>query len=128
MQYTKLRNKNYFSTLPLIIHLIYPPLSLPTTRTNRELNHWEMYIEGYSLVSSFSRANPYGGSCILVKDELESSYKPRPHLVQLSVESHVEISAISLPRSKLMVLYLYRSPESHLNIDLLNRVLNRCHG
>ncbi len=84
-----------------------------------------MYIEGYKLVSSFCRANPYGGSCILVRDELESSVKRRHDLTQHSIEKHVEISAVSFPRSKLTVVCLYRSPDGNFDvfIDALNEVL-----
>lgn len=84
-----------------------------------------MYIKG--LISSYCRASPYGGSCILVRDELEPCVKPRPDLTQHSIEKLVEISAVSFPRSNLTVISLYRSPDGHLDVflDALSKVLTR---
>jgi len=68
-------------------------------------------IEGFRLVSSFSRSHSAsGGSCIFIRNTIET--KDVNYLRDLGKENVFEISAIELPDNSTIIACIYRSPDS----------------
>jgi hypothetical protein len=69
----------------------------------------------YSLVSKFCRKNKrHGGSCIYVKENLEA--KPYNLFEHYTREEHFEASLIELTQFNTVIICVYRTPNSNINI------------
>jgi hypothetical protein len=69
----------------------------------------------YSLISSFCRKNKkHGGSCIYVKNNLRA--KPYNLFDKLNKEEHVEASIIELTQYNTIIICVYRTPNSDINV------------
>ena len=84
----------------------------------------------YSLVSKFCRKNKrHGGSCIYVKENLEA--KPCKLFEHYTREEHFETSIIELTQSNTVIMCVYRTPNSNINIFIetmdiiINELLNK---
>lgn len=78
-------------------------------------------VDGYTMASSYCRKKMIRGGClILVKNNLK--YKKREDIANMSIEQHFEVCCIEL--KNLIVLVVYRSPSSDLNIFMSN--LEQC--
>ena len=83
-------------------------------------------INGYSIVSSFSRAKGYGGVCILVKDVLLDNITNNPDVMQFNLEKTFECCAvkynINTPYHKetINIVTIYRSPTGNINCHSKN--------
>jgi hypothetical protein len=76
-------------------------------------------FENYSLVSKFCRKNKlHGGSCIYAKTNLEA--KPYNLYEYLNHEEHFEASSIKLTQYNAIIICIYRTPNSNINILLEN--------
>ena len=74
-------------------------------------------IDGFKLVSSFSRSHSAsGGSCIFIRNTIET--KDVNYLRDLGKEKVFEISAIELPDINTIIACIYRSPDSDFYIFL----------
>jgi hypothetical protein len=72
-------------------------------------------IEHYKSADKFCRyTNKHGGSCIYVLNDLETS-EPA-FLRNLGREKVIEITAIELVDFKIMIICIYRSPNSNVEI------------
>lgn len=73
------------------------------------------YLKGFKLVSSFCRSSSIrGGSCIFTRNVTSSN--DRPDIRSLSVEKVIEISCIELCEQNLVIVCLYRIPNSDVKI------------
>lgn len=89
-----------------------------------ELDFFE--IKNYHLASTYCRSEfCHGGTLILVKNNLIC--KPLPHLNNISVEKHCEISAVKIENHNIIIINIYHSPNGDLNIfvKLLENLLNK---
>jgi hypothetical protein len=76
-------------------------------------------FDNYSLISKFCRRNKkHGGSCIYVKTELEA--KPYHLFDNLNQEEHFEASIIELIQCSMIIICIYRTPNSNINIFIEN--------
>jgi exonuclease III len=72
-------------------------------------------FDNYSLVSKFCRKNKqHGGSCIYVKTNLEA--KPYNLSESLNQEEHFEACIIELIQLSTIIICVYRTPSSNINI------------
>jgi hypothetical protein len=83
----------------------------------------------YSLVSKFCRKNKqHGGSCIYVKENLEA--KPYNFFENLIQEEHFEASIIELTQYNTIIICVYRTPNSNINMfiktmdTIISKLLN----
>lgn len=82
--------------------------------------HEERYlnISGFYLADIFSREDQRrGGSCILCNNSYEST--KLDIIKEYATEKHFEISGIVIKKLKLIVLCIYRTPNSDINVFLL---------
>lgn len=72
-------------------------------------------IQGYSLVSNFSRTNSiHGGSLILVKDSLVALFRPCEIVTNASIESHSEMCSVLL--NDVCIICCYRPYNGDFNL------------
>ncbi|PNF26089.1 hypothetical protein B7P43_G04923 [Cryptotermes secundus] len=89
----------------------------------REIGYYN--FENYSLISKFCRKNKlHGGSCIYVKTNLDA--KPCNLFESLNQEEHFEASIIELIQFNTIIICIYRTPNSNINIFIknLDKILN----
>jgi exonuclease III len=76
-------------------------------------------FENYPLVSNFCRKNKlHGGSCIYVKTNLEA--KPYNLCEYLNQKEHSKASSIELIQFNAIIICIYRTPNSNINIHIEN--------
>jgi exonuclease III len=83
-------------------------------------------VDQYKLGANFCRtSNRYGGTCIFVSNDLKT--RELPFVNNLARESVFEISAIEVVDLKIIVVCIYRSPNSNKEIffELLEETLNK---
>ena len=88
--------------------------------------HWLMADEigyfslpGYSLISSYCRKNKKkGGSCIYMKSNIV--VKPITKFDYLNVDEYFEASIVKLEQFKLIIICIYKNPNSNIKILLDN--------
>ena len=99
--------------------------------------HWllsdqilHLNIDQYKLADSFCRTNDkHGGSCIFVSKSIK--IKEVSSLKNFGREKTLEISAIEIVKFKIIVICVYRSPNSDVKMffnlidEAINRVLNK---
>jgi hypothetical protein len=86
-------------------------------------------LDQYSLGSKFCRTTKKGGgSCIFVRDSLQT--KQVRYLSDIGKEKIFELSAVELLDIKMVIVCIYRSPESDFNDFLakLETVISRIQG
>jgi hypothetical protein len=72
-------------------------------------------FDNYSLISKFCRKNKRrGGSCIYVKTKLEA--KPYHFFDDVNQEEHFEAGIIELIQCSIIIICVYRTPNSNINI------------
>lgn len=83
-------------------------------------NELELYnLNNFTLMSKFCRKNKkHGGSCIFVKSTIESI--PYTEFENLNIEEHFEASMIELPQLKLIIICIYRTPTSNIQVFMEN--------
>jgi exonuclease III len=76
-------------------------------------------FDNYSLISKFCRKNKlHGGSCIYIKTNLE--VKPYNLFESLNQEEHFEASIIERTEFNTIIICIYRTPNSNINIFIDN--------
>lgn len=84
-------------------------------------------IEGYNLVSCYSRTNhERGGSCIFLKKDIRCS--ARNDLKCKSNELDLECTGIEIPSLSLIIINIYRSPRGNIEnfFKILEDILTTC--
>jgi hypothetical protein len=72
-------------------------------------------FDNYSLISKYCRKNKkHGGSCIYVNKYLET--KPYNLFNNLNQEEHFEASIVELTQHNIIIVCVYRTPTSNLNV------------
>lgn len=101
----------------------------PTETFMKKGSEPNLYLSRYKLASCFSRRNQRrGGSCVLVKSDLD--YTPLKIPCQLASAEYFECCGIELTGYHLIVICIYRIPNSDIQIFfeklaiLLNKVCN----
>lgn len=78
-----------------------------------------MKIQNFELVANYSRIGMQrGGSCIYVRSEIKAVEITKFN--KLNVNKHFESCIIEISASKLIVICIYRTPDSDLNIFVRN--------
>jgi exonuclease III len=83
-------------------------------------------FDNYSLLSKFCRKNKlHGGSCIYVKTNLEA--KPYNLFERLNQEEHFEARIVELIQFNTIIICLYRTPISNINlfIDNMDTIISK---
>lgn len=102
----------YLSTLPVLPHLL-----CITEHWCLESEIDQIILNHYDLKSYFVRsASLHGGSCIFVKDDL--SYERIEGISSLSVENHIECSAVASTTTKMIIICVYRPPKGSTEVFL----------
>jgi hypothetical protein len=90
-------------------------------------------FENYSLISKFCRKSKKpGGSCIYEKTKLEA--KPYHLFEDLNQEEHSEASIIEISQCSIIIICVYRTPNSNINIfienmdTILSKLMNKGKG
>ncbi|PNF35448.1 hypothetical protein B7P43_G04120 [Cryptotermes secundus] len=96
--------------------------------SEKEIGYYN--FDNYSLISKFCRENKKnGGSCIYVKSNLEA--KPLNSFDKLNQEEHFEASIAELIQYNIIIICVYRTPNSNINIfietmdTIINNLINK---
>lgn len=71
-------------------------------------------LSKYHMISSFSRQQPRGGTCVFVAQNLEA--KDMTFICENALEKSFECCGVEVPFNNLIILCLYRTPASNPEI------------
>jgi exonuclease III len=83
-----------------------------------------LVLKDYELVSFYSRPKKRGGVAILINKSLDA--EDLPNIQRFSIQREFECCGIEIFNCNLIVVCLYRTPDSNINIffEQLNKILN----
>lgn len=67
-------------------------------------------IPNFSLATYYARKNRYGGTCIMVRNDVK--FKPIDNILNYSVPNVIECCGIEMFEHNIIVLCIYRPPQS----------------